>query len=223
MLIPTQAAPIGLFGGTFDPPHFGHLRPALELCERFAMQHMLFIPANVPPHRPQPMADAEQRLSMLKLAVAEEPSFRVDERELRRPGPSYMVDTLQSLRQEYPSTPLCLCLGMDAFLQLHSWHRWQELGELANILVSHRPGWEWQQNPMDKTLKDWFLGRHTEEVAEIRHSLAGKVCLQQVSQLAISATGIRARASQGLSARFLLPEPVWRYIQQQQLYLSSES
>ncbi len=211
--------PIGIFGGTFDPPHYGHLRPALELAEGLDMEQMHMLPANMPPHRPQPEASAQQRLAMLRLAVADEPRLVVDERELQRPGPSYMADTLQSLRDDYPDTPLCLCLGMDAFLQLHRWHQWQRIAELAHIVVAHRPGWALGETPlMAAELAAWYTSCRVDSPEPLRQALAGRVWLQQVSQLAISATEIRRRIAAGLSVRYLLPEPVWHYIQQQQLY-----
>lgn len=211
-------APIGIFGGTFDPVHYGHLRPALELREQLAMQRMLLLPCAVPPHRPQPQASSEQRLTMLRLAVAGEPALEIDERELRRSGPSYMVDTLASLRDEFDDTPLCLCLGVDAFLGLPAWHRWQSLLELAHIVVAHRPGWRLERQTLPEELAE-VLARHQQQDAKaLSAAAAGAIVLQPVTQLAISATDIRARIGTGRSVRYLLPDQVWQYIQQQKLY-----
>ena len=214
----TLSAPIGIFGGTFDPIHFGHLRPALELLEALSLQRLLLVPSAVPPHRDEPHATAGQRLAMLKLAVGEQQGFVVDERELRRCGPSYMVDTLASLREETGETPLCLLLGLDAFLGLPGWHRWQELLELAHIVVTHRPGWALDETSMPQALRQAMQGRWLADASALRLQAAGGVLLHGVTQLDISATDIRARIADGKSANYLLPESVWQYIQQHHLY-----
>ena len=210
--------PVGVFGGTFDPVHFGHLRPALELLEQLSLQRLHLIPSAVPPHRAQPHATVEQRLAMLKLAVAEQTGFVVDERELRRSGPSYMVDTLLSLRAEVGETPLCLILGVDAFLGLPEWHQWQRLIELAHIVVAHRPGWTLDEKSTPQVLRQALQGHWMGDVAELSQRVAGGVLLQSVTQLDISATDIRERIAAGKSANYLLPAAVWQYIQVQDLY-----
>ena len=133
---------IGVFGGTFDPVHFGHLRPALDVKQALALREMRLIPAFQPPHRATPVANPGQRLTMLRAAVGTEPDLLVDNREMMREGESFMADTLSSLRKDLGDEPLCLVLGMDAFLTLDSWHRWKEILQLAHIVVTHRPGWE---------------------------------------------------------------------------------
>ena len=110
--------PIGIFGGTFDPIHFGHLRTAFELREVLGIDEMRFVPAGSPPHRDTPLADARLRLALVEAAIADQPGFALDDREVHRAGPSYMVLTLRELRAEFPTRPLCLVLGMDAFLGL---------------------------------------------------------------------------------------------------------
>lgn len=211
-------APIGVFGGTFDPIHFGHLRPALELSEQLSLQRMLLVPCSVPPHRPQPQASVEQRLAMLQRAVEGEPALQIDERELRRSGPSYMVDTLVSLRDELADTPLCLCIGVDAFLGLPGWHRWQELLQLAHIVVAHRPGWQLDEKSMKGELGALMNSHLERDVSAITEQKAGNILLCSVTQLAISATAIRKCIQAGRSARYLLPDAVWHYILEQKLY-----
>lgn len=209
--------PVGVFGGTFDPVHFGHLRSALELSEQLSLQRMLLIPSALPPHRAQPRVGGEQRLAMLQLAVADEPSLEVDPRELQRSGPSYMVDTLASLRTELGETPLCLCLGVDAFLGLPDWHRWERLLELAHVVVAHRPGWSLGGSLPDAL--ETLLREHLREgAAALTGAPAGSIVLQPVTPLAISATAIRECIAAGRSARYLLPDPVWHYILEQKLY-----
>src|SRR3569833_321946 len=118
---------IGLLGGTIDTIHFGHLRPAMDMLDELGLDHVRLLPCGVPPHRAAPRAHAEHRLSLLRLAVSGEPRLRVDERELRRPCPSYMVDTVLSLREELGDTPLALIIGMDALNGLATWRRWRVL------------------------------------------------------------------------------------------------
>ena len=208
--------PIGIFGGTFDPIHHGHLRVALDILEELNLAEIRFIPSRQPPHRTRPGATPEQRLSMLQQAISEQAGFVLDDREFQRSGPSYMVDTLDSLRAEWPQTPLCLLLGLDAFRELHTWYRWQAIPELANLLIMHRPG----NHPYDlpTELKQWLTVSQTTDTVELQQHKFGRVLFHPVTQLAISATSIRARIAQGLSPRYLLPEAVHHYIDEQNLY-----
>ena len=209
---------IGIFGGTFDPVHFGHLRPALEVARALEMAQIRFIPCFIPPHRDEPGATAAQRLRMLRLALAGVDEFVVDERELKRGGPSYMVDTLASLRQELGDAPVALILGRDAFAGLASWHRWWAVLELAHIVVLDRPGAALpQQGPVAGV-----LARHgVDDPAALHRCQAGRIWLQTVTQLDISATLIRRSVNEGGGCRFLTPEPVREYIEAQGLYLST--
>lgn len=211
---------IGIFGGTFDPVHLGHLRPALELAEALALERLHIMPAGHPPHRRVPRATTEQRLAMLRRGVAGQPGFMLDEREIRRSGPSYMVETLAELRAEVgESTPLALLLGMDAFLGLASWHQWERIPELAHLVVSHRPGWsphglEDQGGP----LAEFTAARRVMEATALHRAPAGHLFLQPVSQLDISSSRIRELLATGRSPRYLLPESVHDYIQDNRLY-----
>ncbi len=218
----SQAAlikPVGLFGGTFDPIHFGHLRPALEVKEQLGLESVYLVPSNVPPHRGEPHASPEQRSVMLQLAIDDEPGLLLDARELERPGPSYTVDTLRSLRREFGETrPLCLIIGGDAFLGLPSWYHWQELVQLAHIVVAHRPGWMLDEETLDEPLKQLLEQHRLNEAQQLCDAPAGGVLLCAVTQLAISATEIRQRIAAGSSANYLLPQSVWNYIRQQNLY-----
>lgn len=209
--------PIGILGGTFDPIHYGHLRPALEILEELDFAEIRFIPSRLPPHRSRPGAAPAQRLELLRLAVADQPGFVVDERELRRDGPSYTVDTLTSLRAELGATPLCLILGMDAFSQLTTWRRWRELSELAHLVVTDRP----DSPSLPIELLDLIERRRLRHASRLRERPAGGIWLQPVTQLAISATRIRELLAQGRSVRYLLPDAAQHYIQQQGLYSSN--
>lgn len=211
----TTTAPIGIFGGTFDPVHFGHLRPVLEVLEELSLAEVRLIPAHVPPHRDTPSVSSVQRLELLRLAVDGVPGLVVDDRETRRPGPSYTVDTLADLRGEFPHRSLCLILGMDSFLGLPSWHRWQELTRYAHLVVLDRPGCA---PPTSGALADWLAERRIEAPEPLRTSSAGAVYFHPVTQLDISATMIRRLIAAGRLPRFLVPEAVWQRIAEQGLY-----
>lgn len=211
---------IGIFGGTFDPIHYGHLRTALEVCEALSLQRVHFIPSATPPHRQRPQVGAAQRAEMVKRAIADEPRFLFDDRELRRTGPSWMTDTLRSLRREVgEQQPLCLILGSDAFKGLHTWHEWQQLPELAHIVVMHRPGWSLGQDTAPEISQ--LMQERAGELHDMESRSAGRVITVAVSQLAISATDIRYQVGEGKSPRYLLPEGVWQFIQSNQLYQHS--
>ncbi len=197
--------PRGVFGGTFDPIHFGHLRTAFELLQALRLEEVRFIPAGRPPHRDAPLADAELRLAMVRAATADQPGFSVDDRELRRSGPSYSVLTLTELRAEDPVRPLCLLIGMDAFMGLPTWHRWHELLELAHVVVARRPGWS---APADGTLGELLGHRGTTRVEDLHEHPSGRILVQSVTQLEISSTELRNIVAAGEDPRYLVPDPV---------------
>ena len=200
---------IGIFGGTFDPIHYGHLRPALEILDALSLDTMLFIPAGQPPHRRAPRAGAELRLAMVRAAVEGVTRFQVDDRELRRSGPSYMVDTLAELKREHRDAALVLVLGTDAFLGLPGWERWREIFDHAHVTVAHRPGW-WLQ--AEGELASLLAERFD---ADPRHALqnpAGSILLRPVTQLEISSTRIREEAAAGRELRYLVPDAVCDFI-----------
>jgi len=214
--------PIGLLGGTFDPIHFGHLRLAEELAEVLQLDQVRFIPAGQPPHRGQPRATAPQRLEMARLAVAGNPRFLLDAREIDKDGPCYSVETLTALRAELPpGTPLVLFMGGDAFIGLTSWHEWRHLFDLAHIAVAHRPGYSlatWE-DALPDPLRKLLSTRRCEQPVDMLDKPAGQVFLHTITQLDISASQIRDRALRGKSLRYLLPDPVIDYINENRLYV----
>ncbi len=208
-----MASAIGILGGTFDPIHFGHLRPALDVAEQFGLAEIRLIPSARPPHRGQPQATPEQRLAMLELAVAGNDTFVIDDCELHRTGKSYTIDTLTSLRQEYPDSALYLLLGTDAFHGLPTWHRWQELLDFAHIIVMTRPG---ETAHMPTALADWEIKKPSDVNST---QLVGNIYRCDVSQLAISATQIRRLLAENKSPQFLLPATVLAYAKEERIYL----
>jgi len=207
--------PIGLFGGTFDPIHYGHLRTAFELWQLLRLQEVRFLPAGQPPHREQPLASAELRLRMVRAAVSGQPSFTVDDREMRRTGVSYSVDTLAELRAEYPQRSLCLLLGMDAFLGLPHWHRWRELLGLAHIVVAHRPGWK---APTMGPLGEVMVDHGTGAIRELHEHTAGHIYIHAVTQLEISSTELRQLIVSGRDPRYLVPDEVRQILRETRCY-----
>ncbi|TDR40844.1 nicotinate-nucleotide adenylyltransferase [Tahibacter aquaticus] len=211
----TPAPVLALLGGTFDPIHYGHLRAAWEAAEQLDAQVCL-MPANVPPHRPQPRLSAEQRVQLLELALAGQQRLALDTRELRRDGPSYTVDTLRELREEIGAArPLVLLLGTDAFAGLPSWSRWLQLFELAHIGVMTRPG---AAPALSPELHAQFLARACAVDGDWRGQGAGRILSLDITDLDISATGIRNLLARGQEPRFLLPEAVLAQIRQRGWY-----
>ncbi|WP_159445598.1 nicotinate-nucleotide adenylyltransferase [Oceanospirillum multiglobuliferum] len=207
---------VAVMGGTFDPVHHGHLRSALELKQLLNLDQLRLLPCHQPTHRGVPRTQAEQRLQMLRLAVADEPSLYIDDREIRLDQPSYSVYSLQSLKAELgDSVTLFWVLGVDSFASFTRWHRWQEILQLANLIILTRPGFTLGENTPEQKL--WQANRA--DCAELEKADCGKIyALQLPSQLEISATFIRDQLQQGCSVRYLLPDAVLNYIQQQQLY-----
>jgi len=203
---------IGIYGGTFNPVHYGHLRTALDVKEILGLDHVRLIPCYQPALKDQPSVTATTRLKMLQLAIAGEKGLVCDSRELDRQGASYMVDTLASLQDEFSQQTLLLLIGNDAFIMLEQWYQWQKLFDYAHIIVITRPD-------CDKIpLTHFFKMRLISNPAKLMQSLAGKLYFQNVTQLAISSTKIRELLHEKRSPRFLMPDNVINYIQQHKLY-----
>ena len=218
-------APIGIFGGTFDPVHFGHLRLVQELGESLRLAEVRIVPGGTPPHRAAPLVTAEQRLEMVRLAADGNPLLSVDDREVRRTGPGYTVDTLTEVRQSVGAErPLCLLLGADAFLELATWHRWHDLFSLAHLVIAHRPGFppdSWMAR-MPEPLAREYSARLLRQPFGVHLSPAGGIVTQAIAALDISASMIRDSLSRGVSPRYLLPDPVLDYIRRNNLYVTQE-
>jgi nicotinate-nucleotide adenylyltransferase len=203
---------IGVFGGTFDPVHNGHLRTALDVFEALELTELRFLPLGQAVHRDQPLTPPEQRLALLHAAVDSQPGFRVDERELRRERPSYTVHTLEDLRDELgQGSSLCLLLGRDAFNTFHTWREPGRILELAHLVVMDRPGHGLPDAP---ELQALMQDRVERPVAGLRQRPAGRICFQPVTRLDISSSDIRQRLARGRSIRWLVPESVLTLLQQ---------
>ncbi|WP_239496187.1 nicotinate-nucleotide adenylyltransferase [Salinicola peritrichatus] len=206
-----------MLGGTFDPVHLGHLRSAVELGEALRLDAVHLIPVHVPPHREAPGISAEHRLAMLAAGIGDTPGLVADDREIRRSGHSYSVDTLVSLREEWgDEARLVMAVGHDAFLGLPGWHQCERLFSLAHIVVIDRPDHE---SPLEPALATLIEGREVSSVEALMDRPAGQLLrLRLPSRMAIAATEVRRRLQAGLSVRYLLPEAVERYIADHGLY-----
>jgi len=206
---------MGIFGGTFDPIHYGHLRTAFEMLQALRFDEVRFMPCGNPPHRGKTHADAELRLEMVRAATEGQHGFVVDDRELQRDGPSYSVDTLATLRNEYPLQPIALMVGMDAFLGLPKWYQWREILQLAHIVVAHRPGWRAPDiGPLGELLAD----RGTHRIGDLHQAKSGHIFIHDVTQLEISSTEIRELVAVGRDPRFLMPDSVRDVIEKSGCY-----
>lgn len=206
---------IGFLGGTFDPIHFGHLRPALEIQQALDLQALYLMPNYIAPHKSKSLASAQQRIDMVQLAIQDTPTLQLTTQELLRPSRSYTIDTLKLLRQQYPETPLCFIMGMDSLIQFDSWYRYQEILSYCHLVVSHRPGWEPQFNSVVSEL----LRKHQiSDPAQLHQFLSGHIYFQSTTQLAISSSEIRDLLATNKSINFLTPQPVCAYIKEQRCY-----
>lgn len=207
---------IGIFGGTFDPIHLGHIRPVLETAESLSLESVRMVLCARPPHRKRPVATPELRWQLLKIAVADYPLLLPDDRELKRSGPSYTVDTLRLFREQMPNTTFCLLVGADALVSLDSWHEWKELTNVAHIVVMRRPGWSFVAD--SGNLHDFIDSSLTNRLQDLRDTKYGKVWFQDVEPQDISASEIRALLTAGESVEGLVGRGVHQYIQESGLY-----
>ena len=214
-------SPLGVFGGTFDPVHHGHLRLAEEAADSLGLARVRWIPAGQPTAREQPRASAAQRLAMVARAIAGNARFEVDSAEVDAARPSYTVPTLERLRAEAVcggERPLVLLVGADAFSGMAGWHLWPQIFELAHVAVAHRPGFPVDPALLPEALATIYRQRHCAEAAALAAAPAGTIVSFAMTQLDISATKIRRLLSKGASARYLLPDALLAYIQDHHLY-----
>lgn len=206
---------IGLLGGTFDPIHIGHLRLALEAQMALQLKQVHLIPCLQPVHRTPPIASPEARFAMIQAAVQREPILFADDREIRRQTPSYTIDTLLEIRTEKPQTPLCLLMGLDAFLNFHTWHRFEDIFALAHLVIAHRPAF---QPPAEGVTARLIQEHLCTDVTLAHQQLGGLLFLLPLTPLEISASTLRTQLSSHQNVRYLIPDEVYHYIQEKHLY-----
>jgi nicotinate-nucleotide adenylyltransferase len=202
---------IGINGGTFDPIHFGHLRPALEVLNYLSLDEVRFVPAYKPVHRGLPCVSAEHRCEMVRLAIKRQPKFVLDTLEVERKGHSYMVDTLSDLKVNNPDSTLVLMMGTDAFAKFDKWHQWQRVLEMANIVVMRRPSCN---ADFDDNIKKIIADFNVKDMTEN----AGQLIELSVTQLDLSATALRTFLQNNQPVDYLMPASVVEYIKNNNLY-----
>ena len=206
---------IGFLGGSFDPIHFGHLRPALEIRNALDLNKLFLMPNHIAPHKRKAQCSADQRVKMLELAIQHQPKITIDTRELKRNSASYTIDSLIELKREYPSTPICFIMGMDSLISFDKWHRWQDILDYCHLVISHRPGWKLELND---TVQQLVNKCKTMNVNDLHEQQSGKIFFQNTTQLAISSSEIRALTKQEKDISYLLPDAVCHYIKTNKLY-----
>lgn len=207
-----------ILGGTFDPIHCGHLRSAIEIRETLGIGSLRLVPCKLPPHREAPGCSAVKRLEMVRLAVSEIDGLCVDDREMNREGHSYTFDTLKSIREEIgEGTPLVMACGIDSFVTLSEWHRWDEILEISHVLVLDRPGWD-----LDGQEVLTLLGKNgLDEPGKLMAEPSGYATRLRLTQFDLSSTNIRALIRQNKSVRYLIPDAVAQFIEENRIYRSS--
>lgn len=212
--------PIGIFGGTFDPIHLGHLRTALEIQQTLNLAHCYLLPCGNPPHRHTPHASGQHRCEMIKCALKSvDAPLSLDTREVDSPELSYTVNTLTAYRRELTDTPICLIIGNDAFLHLTKWHEWERLPELAHLIVVPRP----ELNRQERTLQQETVFKRIFEPGLLHDVQSGCLYTQPVTPLSISATQLRSEIHRGRNPQFLLPDAVLTYIKEHRLYRGDDT
>ncbi len=196
---------LGIFGGTFDPVHYGHLILAETAREACQLDEVRFLPAYSPPHKQnQKITTGKQRVEMLEFATAGLPEFVVDQRELNRQGTSYTVETLAELKEQFPEAELHFLMGADSLIDLPNWREPQRIAQLAKIVALNR------NNSSSEDLQ--------QVVSLLPDSIQRSVIILEMPRIAISASDLRLRISENHSIRFLTPRPVERYILEHRLY-----
>jgi nicotinate-nucleotide adenylyltransferase len=207
---------VALFGGTFNPVHFGHLNLANSLADYLQVQSVRMIPCAIPSHREIPSVSAEQRLAMLQLAVEGSAHLTTDDLELKKGTTNFSIDTVKHVRQAIDAqTPLFFCLGIDALLSINSWHRWTELLDYCHIAVCSRPSY---QLPKDGVVANWITQHLCDDLTAVKKQSQGCVHLCKIPLLDISSTAVRDSVKCAKNFDHLTPEPVVNYIKQHSLY-----
>lgn len=214
--VPTR---LGIFGGTFDPIHFAHLRCAEEAREALSLDQVLFVPSASPPHKSGTVASGVDRLAMVRRAIAGHPCFRASSIELDRPGRSYSIDTLRLLRQRFPEpTKFVFLLGLDAFREIGTWKDYTELFALTDLAVLSRPP---HRLTSPRTLLPVAARRqfcYGSSRRMLVHTSGNRIVFLDVTALDISASDVRQRARRGHSIRYLVPSSVASYLERRRLY-----
>ncbi len=207
---------VGILGGTFDPIHLGHIQLALSVYQSLQLQQLCLIPTNQPLLRKQPTtASAQQRFDMVQLAITDYHGLMADDRELKRGGYSYTIDTLASIRAENPTASLCVIIGVDQFSHFEQWREWQRIADLAHIIVTTRADFEFVPSAAVKNL---LKAQQIYNANVLHQKPAGAIFLLELTPFSVSGTEIREKLAQGIDVSDKLPPKVWEYICENKLY-----
>lgn len=208
---------IGILGGTFDPPHYGHISPAKQTAKWLNLDKLLILPANIPPHKERTFATTEQRLAMVNILCQKDPFFILDDRELKRQSLSYTVDTLQEIKNEHPSWQLFFIMGMDSLLTFTTWYQWQKILTLCHLVVNTRPGFE--LGSLNCETQKLLAEHRLIDVNKIHSSKTGSILFHETTtNWDISSTMVRQKLKEKNDCSELLPLEIITYINNQQLY-----
>ena len=214
---------VGLFGGTFNPIHCGHLRSAEEICSAFALDRIYFIPSASPPHKQHDdIAPVPHRYKMVELAVADNPAFVASRIEIERSGPSYSVDTIRTFGAGLKSTSITFIIGMDAFCEMHTWREYREIPRLCDLIVTSRPGFPTPaiENLLPVALRSAFW--YDPDTYMYQHDSGHTLTLYTLNGLHISASVVRENIRVGQPMHRLVPPAVAAYIAEHGLYTKQE-
>lgn len=209
---------IGIFGGTFDPIHQGHVQCALQVHQQCPLEHIRLMPCHLPPHRATPGVSAQQRADMVQLAIANHPQLQLETLELHQHRPSYTAISLQQLQQQYPKHKLAFIMGMDAFNNFTHWHRWQDILHCADVIVCQRP----QYTKISDASLALLASHQITKASQLQQSQSGQILILDNPLHPISATELRQQLVSQRTRPAGLQQSVWNYIQQHQLYKNSD-
>ncbi len=207
---------VGIFGGTFDPVHMGHLRASEEIREAYSLDRIYFIPAHIPPHkRSREITDPELRLTMLKHAIRGNNFLRASEMEIRNGGVSYSINTIKTFERRFKK--VYFVIGIDAFSEIHTWHLYREIFNHTNFIVMGRPR---SKNRRDNGLFPADVGKDIRKINghTFEHVSRHRIYMESVTQLDISSTKIRDAVRDGRSIKYLVPQSVEKFILERGLY-----
>jgi len=206
---------IGIFGGTFDPVHLGHLALAKIVHEQVGLERVIFVPLGVPPHRPQPHAPAELRVRLLRRALEPYDYFEVDTHEVDKPDPSWTVKTLEYFAQLMPGETLCLMMGSDAFKSLNTWYHWRSITDFCHVAVVSRKG---DQAELDPEVAGFLAEKQVDALADLPRETSGGILWIEADIPAISSTSVREQIASGEPLRDFVPEAVEAMIIENGIY-----
>ena len=204
---------IGIFGGTFDPIHFGHIKPCEDIAKQLGLEQVLLVPAHIPPHKQSLIASTSQRKEMVELVCNENSLFVLDERELNRHTKSFTIDSIKELKQQHPNAKLYFFIGTDSLISLPSWYQIQELLALCHFVVATRPGY-----CITRLADESILSRITNDINVVKQQNFGRILLLETCQVDISSTVIREKLKNNENCTEFLPNKVAQFIEQHKLY-----